>query len=191
MSLFEYLGVLLSVVMGLAITHVLVGISKSIHMRATIKPYWVHLLWAVNVLTYVIGVWWGMFWWSGQDSWTFFQFMFVVLYAIFLFLLASLLYPWDFPADFDFEKQFFSNRRWFFGILGVAWCIDIPETLLKGAVSLREVPQHYFVFVGVLLVLTSIGIATASRRYHGFFAVFWLIWFVGYLSLTTLAKIAE
>ena len=190
MSVFEYLGVLISVVMGLGVTHVLIGISKTIHHRDTVRVYWVHLWWAVNVLFYVIAVWWGMFWWSTLGEWTFFQFLFVIAYAIILFLLASLLFPWDMDDDFDFERHFYDNRRWFFGILFLAWCIDIPETILKAEGGLRALPAAYTAWVTALLVLAAYAAWTDSKRYHSFYAVFWLVWVLGYLSLTTLNVIA-
>jgi len=146
MTLFEYLGVLISVVMGLGITHLLTGISKVIQ----------HL----------------------------------TLYAIALFLLAALLYPWDIPTDFDFRRYFLENRAWFFGLQAVAWCIDIPETVLKADMGLRDLPEGYVFFVSVLLTLSLIGAFTRSRRFHGFFAVFWLCALLTYLGTTTLARIA-
>lgn len=33
MGVFEYLGVILSVIMGLGVTHILAGLSKTIHHR--------------------------------------------------------------------------------------------------------------------------------------------------------------
>ena len=50
MTLFEYLGILISVVMGLGITHLLIGVSKTIHLRRTLRIYWVHSVWSVNLL---------------------------------------------------------------------------------------------------------------------------------------------
>jgi hypothetical protein len=190
MSLFEYLGVLISVVMGLGITHLLIGTSKVIQNRDTIRVYWVHSLWTVNVLVYILAIWWGMFWWSSLAEWTFYHFLFVTLYAVALFLLAAMLYPWDFPDDFDFEEYFFRNQTWFFGIQFVAWLVDIPETIFKAGTGLRELPGLYFAFVGTLLTLSLIGALSSNRRFHRFYAVFWLLFVLGYLAQTTLAKIA-
>lgn len=190
MTLFEYLGVLLSVVMGLGLTHVLIGFSKTIHHRDTLEVYWVHVAWAVNVIVYIVGIWWGMFWWSHLSEWTFLEFLFIILYAVILFLLASMLYPWSLPADLDFEVHFFRHRAWFFGILAAAWCIDVPETLLKARAGLRDLPPAYLVWVAVHIVGSAVAARTDSRRYHGFFAVFWLMWTLAYLIMTTLGQIA-
>ena len=190
MSVFEYLGVLLSVVMGLGLTHVLIGISKTIHHRDTLRLYPVHTLWALNIMVYVIAVWWGMFWWSGQTEWTFFQFLFIILYAIVLFLLASLLSPWDISPDLDFAEHFYRTRRWFFGILVAAWIIDVPETLLKAQGDLRDLPSGYVFFIAAQVTLALTAAWTANRRFHAFYAAAWLVLMLGYLSFTTLANIA-
>lgn len=190
MALFEYLGVLISVVMGLGITHLLIGTSKLIQQRDTIGAYWVHTLWTVNILIYVLAIWWGMFWWSRLAEWTFYHFLFVTLYAVALFLLAAMLYPWDFPSDFDFKGYFYKNRSWFFGIQFVAWSIDVPETVLKEGTGLRELPQLYFFFIATMLGLSLVGAITSNRRYHEFYAPFWSVFLLGYLGLTTLARIA-
>ncbi len=190
MSVFEYLGVLLSVIMGLGVTHILVGLSKTIHHRKTITLFWVHSLWAINVLIYIVIVWWGMFWWSGQQEWSFFQFLLLVLYAIVLFFAASLLFPWDLPDDFNFEAHFFDTRPWFFSVLAVAWCIDIPETVLKSAGGLRDLPEAYVALVIANLVLFILAMFWSNQTYHKAFAVVWPVYMIGYLSITTLAQIA-
>ena len=190
MTLFEYLGVLLSVVMGLGLTHVLIGFSKLIHHRGEVRVYWVHVLWAVNVIVFIVAIWWGMFWWSRLEDWTFFEFLFVLLYSTILFLLASVLYPWDVPERYDFEEHFYRHRPWFFGILAAAWCVDVAETGFKARDGLRDLPPAYLGWVGALILLSLVAARTDSRRFHAAFAVFWLVWVLGYLSLTTLGQIA-
>ena len=46
--------------------HVLTGISAAINRRHHIRLDWVQLFWAVNVLAYVLAVWWGMYWWKHE-----------------------------------------------------------------------------------------------------------------------------
>ena len=168
----------------------LIGASKVIQHRDSIRFYWVHAAWTVNVLIYILVIWWGMFWWSSLAEWTFYQFLFVTLYAIVIFLLAAMLYPWDVATDFDYEAYFFKNRAWFFGLFVVAWCIDVPETILKAGMGLRELPQGYLFFISAIAALSLVAAITGNRRFHGIFAVLWLLMMLAYLGLTTLAKIA-
>jgi hypothetical protein len=190
MGVFEYLGVLLSVIMGLGVTHILAGLSKAIHHRKTFKHSWVHSMWALNILIYIISIWWGMFWWSTQLEWSFFEFLLLIIYTIVLFLAASLLFPWDLSEDFDFEAHFFDIRPWFFSILAIAWCLDIPETILKSDGGLRDLPEAYLLFVATHISLATVGAFWANGTYHKIYAVAWPIMTIGYLSITTLAAIA-
>ncbi|TDG11816.1 hypothetical protein E2F43_15710 [Seongchinamella unica] len=191
MSLFEYLSVFLSVIMGLGVTHILAGLSKTIHYRRTLKLFWVHTLWAINILIYIVIIWWGMFWWSKQVDWSFFEFLLLLLYAIALFLAASLLFPWELPKDFDFEVHFTQTRVWFFAVIFFAWCLDIPETVLKAEEGVRALPQIYLVLIATQLSLAAVAICCSNLSFHRFYAVFWPVFTVGYLSLTTLAVIAS
>jgi len=190
MGVFEYLGVILSVIMGLGVTHILAGLSKTIHHRKTVRLYWVQILWAINILIYIVTIWWGMFWWSDLADWSYFQFLMLILYAIALFLSASLIFPWDIADDFDFETHFYETRPWFFAVLAVAWCIDMPETLSKSEGGLRGLPEAYLAFVVTHIVLDVVAAIWPNRLFHKIYVVFWLVFTVGYLSLTTLAQIA-
>jgi len=190
MGVFEYLGVLLSVILGLGVTHILAGLSKIVHHRKTVRLSWVHTLWTLNVLIYIVIIWWGMFWWSGQQDWSFFEFLLLILYAIVLFFAASLLFPWDLTEDFDFEAHFFETRPWFFSVLAFAWCIDIPETVIKSDEGLRSLPESYVVLVVSHIVLNVTAVFWSNRIFHKFYAIFWPVFTIGYLSVTTLAQIA-
>ena len=190
MGVFEYLGVILSVIMGLGVTHLLAGLSKTIHHRRTVKVYWVQSIWAFNVLIYIVTIWWGMFWWSGLQEWSYFNFLMLILYAILLFLTASLIYPWDFEKDADLEKHFYETRPWFFAVLAFAWCLDIPETMMKTEDGLRDLPQAYLVFALTQLTLALVGCFVSNRKFHKAYAVVYPTLTLGYLSLTTLRQIA-
>lgn len=131
-----------------------------------------------------------MFWWSGQLEWSYFQFLLLILYAILLFLSASLIFPWYFSDDFDFETHFYETRPWFFAVLAIAWCIDIPETMAKSDIGLRGLPEAYLVFALSHFFLNVVAAFWPNKTYHRFYAVFWPVFTLGYLSLTTLAEIA-
>jgi len=190
MGVFEYLGVLLSVIMGLGVTHILAGLSKAIHHRKTIRFSWVHAVWSINTLIYIVIIWWGMFWWSGQLEWQFFHFLLLIVYAIILFFAASLMFPWDLSPDFDFEAHFYDTRPWFFSVLVAAWCLDIPETVLKSEDGLRDLPEAYVYMLVTQISCAVLGAFWSNRIYHRIYAVGWPVFTLAYLSVTTLAEIA-
>ena len=61
MSTFEYLGVLISVLLGLAITHLVMGVASIVQNRDSTKAYWVHLLWVANTVIWINQYWWTFF----------------------------------------------------------------------------------------------------------------------------------
>ena len=187
--MFEYLGVLISVILGLALTHLLRGLAKLIHMRRTVRPYWVHIVWTINILIYVLAIWWGMFWWNKLQVWTIEEFLFIIGYSIVVFMLASMLSPWDFAHGLDFEQYFFANKSWFFTIFLVATLMDIPETLEKGISNLREVPRQYVIFIPIALTILVTALFSKSRRVHGVLGISWLVLILAYLAFTSLARI--
>lgn len=166
MGIFEYLGVLISVIMGLGITHLAVGASKLVQNRDRCKPSLTHGLWTVLMLLYIVIVWWGMYWWSKHTDWLNYEYLFITAYALVLFFLSALLFPHDMDKDIDVEAYFFKQRRWFFSFLIVAWLLDIPETLLKSEVGVRDYPRDYFVFIVVQLATAITGLVTANRKVH-------------------------
>ena len=191
MSLFEYLGILISVVMGLGIAHLLTGTAKLIQGRATLNIYVPHVVWTANVLLFIMSIWWGMFWWSKLEAWSFFNFLFITFYAIALYLMCSMLYPRAFPSDFDFESYFFDNRRWFFGIMLIAWMLDIFETTGKAYFGLRDLPEFYALFIGVNILIAIAGIVSGNRRLHKALPILWLVPYFSILAFTTLSQIAS
>jgi hypothetical protein len=189
MGVFEYIGVLISVIMGLGITHLATGATKLIQHRDEVRLYLPHALWTLNILIFILLIWWGMFWWSNHDTWYVYQYLFITLYAIALFFLASMLYPWDMASDIDVREYFFKNRFWFFGAMFVAWCLDIPETVVKANADLRPVPEEYFWFVGLHLVIAATGLVTRNRIVHLLLPVLWFVLIVYYVTMSTLGQI--
>ena len=191
MGIFEYLGVLVSVIMGLGITHLATGATKLIQHREDVRLYLPHALWTINILVYILLIWWGMFWWSGHENWYAYEYLFITLYAIVLFFLASMLYPWDMSKDINVREYFFKNRLWFFGALFFAWCIDVPQTLIMASEDLRPVPQEYFLFIGLQLALAATGIITRKHIVHLLLPLLWFSLTVYYVLMSTLGHIAS
>ena len=188
--MFEYIGVLISVIMGLGITHLAIGASKLIQNRDTVRFYLPHALWTVNVLMYILLIWWAMFWWSGHTTWLAHEYRFITCYAIMLFFLASMLYPWDMDKEIDVRAYFFRNRRWFFGALFLAWCLDVPETVFKASADLRELPPEYFVFVSTLLTIAATGFFVRNRVVHLLLPIAYFGIKIYYVSMTLVGRIS-
>ncbi len=173
--MFDYFGILISVIFGLALTHMLRGLARLIQMRHVVTPYWIHIVWTLNVVVWVLAIWWGMYWWRNLHEWTTDWFYFIAAYAALIFMWASMLYPSEYTEGLDFEQYFFSNRHWFFGTQLAVCLMDIPETLVKSTAHLRDVPQQYPLLIAVLLAISVTGIFSRKPRVHGALCIAWAV----------------
>lgn len=93
MSPFEYVVVLISIILGLGITQILTGIADLIHQHQRVRFYWPHLLWIVLGLVLHVQEWWITYDLRDFGPWRLPTFLFIMLYPVNLFILARLLFP--------------------------------------------------------------------------------------------------
>lgn len=172
MGTFEYVSVLTSVVVGLALAHLLQGLGKLIQHPSRTKVYWVHLVWVFFVFFAALFWWWFEFTLSGIETWDLRLYLFVVAYAVLIYLISALLFPSDLEGYAGFEDYFYRRRAWLFGCLAMYFVVDIVDTWLKGAEHFTDLGLQYPIGIGVQVVLCGIAMYTPSRWFHGAYAVF-------------------
>ena len=183
---FEYLTVLISVVVGLALTHFLTQLVRIIHVRDRVVVSWAQLLWALALLVWIVSFWWFTFALNTVETWTFGLFLFVLGYAVFLDLLMALLFPEGEVPNQDYRAQFIRNRHWFFGTLLAFVSYDLVDYWIKaGTDSQTATIGPYALFIGPLIVMTVIALGTRNLLFHRFFAAMALVWVVA-MSVITL-----
>ncbi len=183
MDAFAYLSILTSIVLGLGITRVLTGWGRLLQVRHHTHLYWVHFLWAVNLFLYLVLNWWILFRWRTQSEWSFFIFLFVLLSPTIGFLLSILLFPDPLEDQLDLKQHFYTNRRWFFILASLLAPIDAFDTLLKGWSHFVAQGPLYLLTLFLLLILNMIAAYTRSEKYHAFFAIFFLIYLIAFISI--------
>jgi hypothetical protein len=161
---FSYLSVLLSIILGLAITQVLKGFRGLMQARARLLPYWPAVVWSILVLVIAVQSWWAMFDLRHHEDWTFFAFSVVLAQTIIVYLLAALVLP-DFFGDsaVDLREHYYGHQRWFFALM----VLLIAVSLIKGVVVYGALPHPLDLgFHLVFALLGLIGASTSSPRYH-------------------------
>ena len=176
MSEFEYLAVLVSLVLGLGLTHLLLGVARMIHRRGEFKSDPAHTLWTVAVFWVLILNWWVFFQNRDFEAWSFEVFLVVIVWAVLYFLLAVLLFPPDIGGGEDYSELFERNRKWFLSIFVASSLADMLLTASRG--DLLD-PPIYLPFALHLVLLGILGIVIQSRRFQVGLAA----WVVG-VSLT-------
>ncbi len=188
MDPFSYLVVLTSIILGLGVTRLVGGLGYLMQTRRRKHPYWVHMLWMVNLLLAMAIVWWVAYRWRSNEHWTFLLFIWLLLLPTILYLISSLLFPdqGDDPIT-DWQVYFYENHRDIFLLYALIFPIDMVDTLLKGMAHFKAQGPLYVITMGLWFVLCLVAAFTKRRTFHASFAVIFLSYnllFVGTTLLT-------
>jgi hypothetical protein len=93
MGLFEFLMVLVSVVIGLGLTEILSGGANLLRARSSVRFYWVHVLFQVGVFFALLQQWWESWRWVGVEEISFMAVLALLASPVLLYLIAHLLFP--------------------------------------------------------------------------------------------------
>ena len=166
MDAFSYLSVLISIILGLAVTQVLQGFRGLMLARSRVRMYWPALVWAVLVLVIGTQVWWAMFDTNLRPaaSWTFLDFGLVLLQTVPLYLLAGLALPdVDVERGLDLREHYYAHHRWFFSLLVLLIVISI----MKVRVLTGQWPRPADTGFQLVFAMTAlIGAWTRREWYH-------------------------
>lgn len=167
MGTFEYVMVLVSIVIGLGLTHVLSALGAAVHrLRGHGEPIHlepVYLLWVGVVLIWLVSFWWFEFRFQALTvEWGYGLYLFLISYAIGLFLVAVILIPSRMVGVKDSYEYFMEGRKWFFGAMFLLTGIDVVDTFLKGFEYGTRSP--YLVLNGVTVPAFLVGMASDRRR---------------------------
>ncbi len=174
MDAFDYLSVLISIILGLGITQILSGLGRLLNVRARVRWYGPAVAWAALLLLIHVQTWWAMFGLRTQATWSFGAFLIVLSLPIFLYLMAALALPdAGGEAPIDLKANYYAHARWFFGlallvvlasllrpvVLGHAFRLDADHLIqlvffagCAGALLTRR-PRYHEWLAGVCAVL--------------------------------------
>jgi hypothetical protein len=132
MNPFEYLNVLISIILGLAIAKILTGLATVITARERVDFYWPPVVWAIWIFFVCVQHWWAQWALQFTKAWTFVDFSLLVLVPVTLFLLSALVLPErEENGKLDLGDWFFRNRAWFFGIMFFLPALSIVEEVVR------------------------------------------------------------
>lgn len=175
MNHFEYVMVLVSIIIGLGIAHILLG-TGGIVDRLTgrdepkLRVSVAHAAWLAHVFLWLVLFWWWQFrleviW---GEEWEIGVYLFLITYAVVLFFLAVLLVPRSWEGVTDLNDFFLRRRVWFYSTWILAVVLDFVDGWLKGGQGyvFGELGAPVLTYLGLALVVGAVGIRSRSLRYH-------------------------
>ena len=180
MNEFSYLSVLLSIIVGLAVAQILIGIRGCLLTRARIRQFWPVHLWAAFFLLVNAQAWWAMFGLRDRHGRDFGGFAILLVQVIMLYLLAGLIYP-EFAPDrqVDLHAHYFEQRRHFFSFCIVLLLVSIcRDLILKHVLPAPLNLGFHLVFIAFAIS----GILSARESYHKLAVIIVTATFIAYVA---------
>lgn len=171
MDAFEYISVLTSIIIGLGMAQLLLGVSRIIQHPEIARPYWVHLTWVLTMFIYAVFWWWWEFSLGEIEIWTFGAYLLVVLYAFLVFLMCALLSPVGLSGYDGFEGYYYAKRVWIFGTFLLMQFVDSGVALIKGADYFLSLGTMYYVGQSLSIALSAIAMVTRNKKFHAAFVL--------------------
>ncbi|MDZ4716456.1 MAG: hypothetical protein SH819_13415 [Cytophagales bacterium] len=153
MSPFEFVTVLISIILGLGITQIMSGIADLIHQWDKTKIYWPHVLWVILVFVLHVQQWWLTYQLRDMVVWRLPFFLFEVLYPISLFILARILFPLtgDETSN-DMKVFYFRHYRKFFLLVMILSVLSALENIFIHNLGVAGWLVNLVLFAGLLVV---------------------------------------
>lgn len=180
MDQFEYVMVLVSIIIGLGITHILLGVAGIIdrlsRKQDRLELSLAHAAWLGFCFLWMVMFWWWEYRFSTEVlEWTFGLYWFLICYAVTLFLLPAVLVPKNWEGVTSLKDYFLERRAWFYSLLLFVTILDQFDGYLKGGFEyvLQAGVIHLVLSASTVLVVI-IGIRTTDLRFHNIVATVFL-----------------
>ena len=162
MSLFEFLMIMISIIIGLGISEILTGIARFVRCRASARGYWVHWLLVALVFVALLQQWWESWDLVDVGSISFGLVLALLFPSVMLFLIAHLLYPRP-ATDANLEDYYYRQAP-------ILWGLVILGTVVgtfSGPLLEQEPVFHPNNLSGFPVMAICIAlIVSKSRRVH-------------------------
>lgn len=171
MDLFEFLMVLVSIIVGLGLAELLTGIAQLLRTRGATRYYWVHGVLSSIIFVALLQQWWETWELRTAGAWSFIALLLMLVGPICLFLMAHLLFPRGDEAP-DLETYYYGPMRpvWILGAVAI-----VGSTLFRPLVFGYHLidPGNITSFLGLIAFI--ILFVTCRRSVHAVIVPFALL----------------
>ena len=181
MSAFDYLTVLISIVLGLAIANVLARLAGVMTARERVDFYWPPIAWAVWLFFISAQHWWAQWGLRHTQQWSFGVFWLQLLTPVDLYLLSALVLPGqEEDGRLDLGEWYFRNRRWFFGVMFFLPALSIVEEMARSGRVASPLNLAFLLLFDAVIVVAYL---LRSRRAQEWITVQAMLLTVLYVAL--------
>lgn len=177
MSEFEYITVLLSIVIGLGITQLLSGVARLVRDGPALALAWWVMVLVAMLLLASLQVWWVSYHWRHLPEWTFFSYVAFMILPVSLYLLAYLVLPADLHLDgAEPDREFIQRRKPFYAMVApIPAASFLQQWMLMDAAPQADLDSRLRLFWRVPAV-PGVSVTPSRRAGHVGGARFWIGW---------------
>jgi glycopeptide antibiotics resistance protein len=176
---FNYLAVLFSIIIGLAVTELLQNTRDLVISRRQVKLYWPAALRAATLLLVLAQTWWAIFGLRTHTVWTFGMYAAVLTQIVLLYLTASLALP-NAARDnaIDMRVAYFGHAGPSYGLLVAAAIASVLKDLVLDA----HLPDSAnLTFHAAFIAIALLSAFSRSDKIHRATTLAMFSAFVGYV----------
>lgn len=189
METFEYITVLVAVVIGLAIADLVTSLHRLLRHRKVVRWDWVSPLAALLILVELFNLWWR---WRGFTGTTIGAVLPYFAALILIFLTASITLPDEVPAEgLDLGRYFDENRSYFWFVYSSYVAVIITLLTIRDlerGLSVSDLwSKYYFDYPWIVVAYAMIFVR--QRWISGALLLVTMVWLV--LGLDWWNKVPE
>lgn len=181
MELFEFLMVLVSIIIGLGIAETLTGLARALRCRDSVKHYWVHSVLVLVIFIAQLQQWWESWGLRDTPEWTFFALILMLIGPVCLFLIAHLLFP-EPVAGANLREYYYGPMRpvWWLGAVTVVAATSFRPLVFGQSLLSADNATSFLGFFGFVILIN-----TKRERVHSILLPLFLLallWDIVYWS---------
>lgn len=173
MSDFEYLSVLVAIIVGIGIAHLLLSIGRIVGEIRKLNVGLVQIIWTANVLVMLVSFWWWGINLRQVEAWHYGQLMFLLFDVSLWCILAAILYPVTIPQQYDLMAHFVQKRNAFYSILILLAFADPLTSMILGTEHLIDLGWGYLHWMLTCFIGGIAAIRIENARFQLGFAIYW------------------
>jgi hypothetical protein len=118
MNLFEFLMILMSLIVGLGLTEILAGVARYLKINGVRSFSWTHGAITLTVFIGLLQTFWESWGLRSVETWSFPAMLLMLGSPIFLFLIAHILFP-EPGSSTSLEECYFKRAKLIWGLVGL------------------------------------------------------------------------
>jgi len=182
MSPFEFVTVFCSLIVGLALSHILRAVSDLYEIRERVKMYWLNTLWVITVTMWPIFTWWGLWKLSlNLQDWHYVQYWFLVTNLASIYFFTTLVLPKATDEGLiDLEDHYYSVHKAFFSIVAFSLFSSVA---VNHSLFGEEIISAMTIMPFIVGCAAVAAVFTDSRLYHKIIGIFMFLMFIAFQLL--------